>query len=414
MAKAPAWTPAEVQILRDLYPTRGLIAAVAGLPGRSDGAIHQKANELGLKTNAGSFRTGSFMELSEEAWRLKREEGLSYSSIGVVLGICEANATNAVLYAQCVKAGHRPIERTPGGKLLPEGRDRLRVLFRKGWTHRKIQEWTGAPASMLTRERRRYAVELKAKRLAPLPPIGGGERYSGAKIPRAIMREVERLYLEGFGAARITRMTGVSNTHCLRARAKLIKRLKRVGKCLPGCDATGVRRVMRDHGRRIPDTSIAKFKRLIREGETVARAAKLSIIGRSSADKIVKAMIADGFVLKTKPWRGGERQARQLLNAPELPGARWGIDRYRAHIHAGKSHAQAMEQVKAEWSGKMESQHVDFAARRAQQKVEQERPKSFEEVVAAVERGAKLVAAFRPTRAAPDVTLGGVATGALG
>ena len=414
MAKAPAWTPAEIQVLRDLYPAQGLIAAVAGLPGRSDGAIHQKAHKLGLKTNARSFRTGSFMELSGEAWRLKREEGLSYSSIGVVLGICEANATNAVLYAECVKAGHRTIERTAGGKLLPEGRDRLRVLFRKGWTHRKIQEWTGAPASMLTRERKRYSLELKAKRLAPLPPIGGGERHSGAKIPRAIIREVERLYLEGFGAARITKLTGVSNTHCLRVRTKLIRRLKRAGKRLPGCDETGVRRVMKDHGRRIPDTSIAKFKRLIRQGETVARAAKLSIIGRSSADKIVKAMIADGFVLVTKPWRGRARQAMQLLNAPELPGARWGIDRYRAHIHAGKPHAQAVELVRAEWTGKVEGQRAEYAVLRAQRKIEQNRPKSFEEQVAAVERGAKLVAAFRPTRATPDMTLGGVATGALG
>jgi transposase len=410
--KAPEWTEDEIEVLRTVYVDQGLVAAMKLLPGRNDGSIHQKAHKLGLKTTAQRFPLGSFMEIAEEAWHLRHEEKLSYASIGAELGVCEANATNAVLYAGCKRAGHRPIERSPGGKLLPEGRERLRLMFRKGWTHRKIQEWTGAPASMCSRERRRYAKELKAKGLAPLPAIGGGERYSGAKIAPAVKREVERLYLEGFGTAKITKMTGVSNTHCLRTRDRLIKRLKRQGKCLPGCDENGVRRVMREHSRRIPESSIAKFKKYIRDGETVARAARLAVIGRSSADKIVHQMIADGFVLRTKPWRGRDRQAKQLQSTQDIPGGRWGIDRYRAAIHAGKTHLQAVNEVRRDWEAKIAAERAEFAERHAQQKKDR-KPLSFEEQLAAVERGGKLVPAFRPTRPAPDMTLGGVATGAL-
>jgi transposase len=413
MAKALEWTPAEVEVLRTVYVEQGLVAATKLLPGRNDGAIHQKAHKLGLKTKAQQFRLGSFIELAEEAWRLRHEEHLSYSSIGVELGVCESNATNAVLYAECRRSGHRPIERAPGGKLLPEGRERLRIMFRKGWTHRKIQEWTGAPATMLTRERRRYAAELKARGMAPLPPIGGGARYSGAKIPRTVTRQVEALYLEGFGTAKVSARSGVSRTHCLRTRAKLIQRLKRKGECLPGCDSAGRRHAMRDHARRIPQSSIDRFKALIREGETVARAARLCVIGRSSADKIVKAMIAEGFVLCTKPWRGKGRQAKQLANMPEIPGGRWGIDRYRVHVHAGASHLVAVSRTRADWEAKLSAEREEAAQRRSKKEAEQPYSKSFEEQLAAIERGAKLMPTFRPTRPAPDMTPGGIATAAL-
>jgi hypothetical protein len=251
MARAPAWTDAELATLRATYPEQGLLAAIKLLPGRSAGSIYTKASALGLKTGSQTFRTGAFRELADHAWRLRHEEGLSYAAIGVVLGCCEANATNAVMYAACIKAGRRPIERTEGGRLLPEGRERLRLMLRKGWTHRRIQEWAGVPASMISRERRYYELELRSKRLAPLPPLGSGGRYSGAKIPKAVKREVERLYLEGYGTRNITVKTGVSNTHCLRTRAKLIKRLRQKGECLPGCDVAGKRRVFKDHIRHV-------------------------------------------------------------------------------------------------------------------------------------------------------------------
>lgn len=414
MGRAPEWTSPELEVLRTVYVDEGLVAAMKYLPRRNAGAIFQKAFKLGLKCEAQHFPTGRYQEISDEAWRLRHDEKLSYAAIGVVLGVCEAQATNAVLYAECIKAGHTPLQRHTGGKLHPDGRDRLRAMFRKGWTHRKIQEWTGCPAATLTRERKVYAAELKAKGLAPLPPIGGGERYSGAKIPKADSRKVEALYLEGFGTAKVSARTGVSKTHCLRMRTKLIKRLKRKGECLPGCDENGRRHVMKDHARRIPAMSIARFKKLIRKGETVARAARIAVIGRSSADKIVKAMVANGFALRTKPWRGRALQAKQRIGAQDLPGGRWGIDRYRAHVHAGMRHEKAAARAARDWQDKMAVERANRADRRLERKDEEARSRSFEEQLAAVAAGAKLGPTFRPTRRGPDFTLGGVATGAFG
>lgn len=408
MARGRDWSSAELHVLETVYVERGVLAAMAQLPGRSDGAIFQKAFKLGLKCAAQGFPRGSYREISEEAWRLRHEENLSYSSIGHLLGVCEAQATNAVLYAECIKAGHTPLQRHGGGRLHAEGRVRLRTMFRKGWTHRRIQEWTGCPAATLTRERKLYDAELKAKGLAPLPPIGGGLRYPGAKIPRDLRRAVERLYLEGFGTATVSRRTAVSKTHCLRTRQKLINRLRRKGECLPGCDIKGRRLVVIGHRRHIPPELIAHMRRLLlKGGASVAKCAEIAGIGSCSGYKIfhqLKAeMEAQGRALPMPDGRliGGSKRERARDSGLRLPGpGQWGLMRYRRLVHDGMAPAVARKQVVAEAGHRDAAEREKIEARRRQDAAiannERARPKSIEDQIRLIEQRKATIYVDRP------------------
>jgi hypothetical protein len=394
------WSDEEVEVLRTIYVRQGLEAAMAQLPGRPRQAIYVKANKLGIHTSHRPVRVGIYRQLGARALELRRQ-GLSYSAIGRELGMCEAAATNAVLHGECIAAGHRPIERDANGKITREGVERIRLMLRKGLKHRDIQNWCGVSAATITRERRRYEVYLKANGKAPLPPPGGGERYSGVAITKEQRAHVEQLYLQGFGAGKVSARSGVSRTHCLRIREKLIRRLKRRGECLPGCSPDGRRQQMKDHGRSIPAASLNKLRALLLDGEPVARAARAAVVGGSTAYRVYHQLraefAAEGKALPRKPWRGRHRQAVSKMSSPKLPGKRWGIDRYRMLVNAeGKSHEEAVAAVRAEWA-------------------EQLRAMPFEERIRLqLDNGAKIVAVLRPVRAVPDVTLGGVATAALG
>jgi hypothetical protein len=344
--------PTLTRVLATVYTSEGLLAARALLPGRSEGAIYTEANRLGFACAAPRVRLGSYQELSEEVWHLRKTEKLGFAAIGVMLGCCEAQASNAFFYAECIRAGHTPIERGPHGNLLDAGRQRLRVMLRKGWTHRKIQEWTGAPASMISRERKLYDQDLRTKGLAPLPPVGGGLRYSGAKIPTTVRREVERLYLEGFGTKNITVKTGVSNTHCLRTRTRLIKRLKRKGQCLPGCDADGKRRVFKEHLRHIPQASVDNMRALLLTGEvSILEAARQSIVSSASGYKIYhslkRELEAKGEPMPAHNWRHGTRRDRARVQAALPTGQRWFI-RHHVLMLEGMTSAEAQAQVRSE------------------------------------------------------------------
>ncbi|HEV2080568.1 MAG TPA: hypothetical protein VGR19_11820, partial [Allosphingosinicella sp.] len=206
-------------------------------------AIKQVARKLGLKEprrhNSLIYRLTP--DQVEEVIRLHDEEKIGFKPIGQRFGVCESTAANAYLAAMCVRRGYRPAQRDENGHLLPDEIERLRAFLRKGTKPRDIQIYMAISAGAISNERRQYNAELKAKGKRPLPPPGGGERYSGAKIPKETTRLVEQLYLEGIATPKVSERTGVSKTHCLRVRAKLIRRLKRKGECLPGCDAAGKR-----------------------------------------------------------------------------------------------------------------------------------------------------------------------------
>jgi hypothetical protein len=391
MDPRPRWQPHEIAILRTIYAEQGLAAAMKALPGRHRQAIFVKASKLGIKCIGQQFRVGWYVQHSEEAWHLRHEDKLSFVEIGRRLGVCEAQATNSVLYAECIKAGHTPLERHAGGRLRPEGRDRLRLMFRKGWTHRKIQEWTGCPAATLTRERKLYAAELKAKGLAPLPPIGGGLRYSGAKIPKALARRVEQLYLEGYGTKTVVTMTGVSNTHSLRTRTKLVLRLRRKGQCLPGCDIDGVRRIFKDHMRHVPQVSIDQLTQLLKSGRhSVNESARLAGVGSCFAYRFYHA---NKERLALPPLRGWGRKSQV---APFPGKGQWGFIRYRQLLREGRTPAEARTAVFAEHRALQEAELIERQAERDRILAEHRRPKSLDEQIALIEQGRASLYTERP------------------
>jgi hypothetical protein len=319
MARAPAWTPAELEILRTVYVKQGLEAAHALLPGRNPQSIYVRACKLRLNTEHRPCPEGKFRKLVEPAMRL-RAQGWSYAAIGAELGVCEATATNACLLGACREAGNRPIECDHNWKITDVGRERIRMMFRKGMKHRDIQVRLGVAAATLTRERRLYEKELKDRRLAPLPPPGGGERYSGVRVPPETKRLVVDLYLQGYGTAKVSARSGVSKTHCLRARAKLIKRLKRKGECLPGCDSDGVRRKMKDHLRAIPESSREELRRLLLAGEhSIVECGRRAAVGGCTAYKVFHQLEAEfaarGEVLPIKRRGSSKKDGVRLTSA---------------------------------------------------------------------------------------------------
>ena len=393
--RTPRWTREEVAILREHYPEGGLKAVLEKLPHRTWHAIHMKAQKLGIKCERkhdGGRRFCLTGDQLAQAIRLRENEGWSFAKIGAHLGRAEATVTNAVIAAQCVRQGYTPAERFENGRLAPAGIERLRWMLKKGLKGVEIQLRLGVSASMVAEQRRRYNAELKEKGKAPLPPPGAGQTYSGVRVPAAKKREVEQLFLEGFGSRKISELTGVSNTVCVRVRSKLVKRLRRDGKALPGCDLDGKRHVFRDHARHIPDELKAKLCSLLLQRVPVRRAAKLCGIGSCSAYQIRDAFKAEGVDIpkprlpgKTKPLQ------RQLMTAGAIPdGYLW---RFRELVR----------------------EHGDEEARRLLRVEisEARRSRSFEDTLKLVAQGqAKVVAVQRIVTAGPDCTLGGV-TGAI-
>lgn len=318
-----------------------------------------------------------------EAVRL-RDAGWPYTKIGEHFGCSESGASNSIIPALGARAGHRPAERDGRGHLLPREIERLRLMLLKGVKPVEIQLRMGLSASRIAEERRRYNRDLKERGKRPLPPPGNGEKYSGARLPREAKLAVERLYFEGFGGAKISKQTGVSYAHVQRIRQRLVRRLKRKGECLPGCDMTGKRHTMKDHARAITDQQREKLRELILARVPVRRAAAIAGIGSCSAYRIrdaLKVELGDEFP------------------APKLPGR---VSKLRAEL----MYAQA---VPAEhlWRFRvLVREHGEDDARRLLRAeiTEARRDETIEQKLA---RGAKVVPVFKPSHGY-DVTLGGV------
>jgi hypothetical protein len=308
-----AWLPEEVRILRTVYVKEGVDAALEFLPGRTRQATYVHANSLGIKSEHRPTRRGIYRALATEALELRRK-GLSCTAIGRELGMCEATATNAVLFAECIEAGHEPLERGPDGRISPAGRARLRGMLAQGLKHRDIQVQCGISASRITYERKLYERELEEAGLAPLPPPGNGERYSGVPVDAAARKLVEGLFLEGFGTAKINERTGISKTSCVRIRARLIKRLKRSGRCLPGCDINGKRRGrLKESLHYNHPKQFERLEELLEAGWTVLRAAAFAGMNRIAADRYVHARRAAGVIYPKREWRGRPAPAVQAI-----------------------------------------------------------------------------------------------------
>lgn len=403
MPKSPPWTSEERAILAELYPTEGLNGVTDALPERSWCAIQQMAHKMGLKTVIVGSAPKPKLQGSRlaEAVRLREEENWSFARIGAAMGVSEAGACNAVMAELCVRKGHRPARRDRFGRLYPEEVDRLRLMLRKGLRGIEIQLRMGISAGRIAEERRRYSRELKANGKAPLPPPGGGVAYSGVKLTKAKRAEVETLFQQGLGTAKISERTGVSKTSCTRIRNRLVRRLARKGLTLTGCDARGVRHAQAESARFVTDAQRDALRALLMEQWPVARAARHVVIGNSTAyrirDELVRDLARRGEALPPPRLPGRSREG--LAHDPHWPPI--GVKQ----IYAFRKLLATMtfDDAKTHWC------HERAEERRA----EAGRPKSFEEQLEAVRAGAKIAIRQPIRKADPAYTLGGVATGSL-
>lgn len=403
MPKSPPWTSEERAILAELYPTEGLNGVTDALPERSWCAIQQMAHKMRLKTVIVGAAPKPKLQGSRlaEAVRLREEENWSFARIGALLGVSESSACNAVMAELCVRSGHRPASRDRFGRLHSEEIDRLRLMLRKGLKGIDIQLRMGISASRIAEERRRYSRYLKANDKAPLPPPGGGDAYSGVKLTRAKRAEVEALFQQGLGTAKISERTGVSKTSCTRIRNRLIRRLARKGLTLAGCDQRGVRHVQAESARFVTDGQREALRALLLDRWPVRRAALHVAIGLSTAYRIRDDLAAELA-------RRGE-----TLPPPRLPGrSREGLTPEPNWPPIGVKQIYAFRQLLASRTFDDAKAHWRHA-RAEERRAEAARPKTFEEQLEAVRAGAKLTIRQLIRKADPTYTLGGVATGAL-
>lgn len=374
--RTPRWTAPELDILTAQYPDRGIDVADQ-LPGRSWHSIHVKAHILGLKcrkvTDAPKPRlSGADLE---EAIRLREVEGWSFARIGAKFGIAEASANNAVLIALCSRRGFTPAERDQYGRLTEQGRERVRYALKKGLKGVDIQLRLGVSASCVAEQRRRYNRDLQERGKAMLPAPGAGEAYSGVKLSKAKRLEVEQCFLQGFGTAKVAERTGASKTSCTRIRNRLVKRLKRKGETLPGCDINGVRRTVAESTMFIPASQRDALRAMLLDRVPVRRAAAIAAIGTSSAYRIRDELAAE------------LEQRGEKLPPPILPG------RGRADVYDQAHWPPKGAAALATFRALLRDHDFDDAkalwrrSRREEAQVEARRPKSFEEQLALVATG---------------------------
>jgi hypothetical protein len=397
--RLPRWTAEELAVLREHYPAHGVEAVRARLPHRSWQSIYVKANKLGIhslwrgKGNSPAPRlTGDNLE---EAIRLREEQGWSFERIGVHFGVAEASACNAVMIALCTRRGFTPAQRNARGCLTPEGLDRVRYALKKGLKGIDIQLRLGVSAACVAEQRRRYNRELAERGKALLPPPGGGERYSGVPVTNEQRKAVEVLFMAGLGTMKVAQRTGVSKTSCTRIRTRLVRRLKRKGECLPGCDAQGVRHHQAESTRHVHPTQVEACRRLLLDRVPVRRAAALTALGACTAyrlrDELRAELAAQGRQLPTPLFPGRRpRAAPDPFWPPHGP----------ADLYAFRALLAEMpfEPAKAKWRADRRRERDEARA------AEAARPKAFEDQLARVAAGAGLTRALTRAHLEPQFT----------
>ncbi|BBD97569.1 hypothetical protein SAMIE_1010700 [Sphingobium amiense] len=378
--RSAPWTAQEIAILRAWYPAEGHGIAPR-LPGRSVHALQVKANKLGLTTAHRSSAPKSRLqgEALDEAVRLREVENWSFSAIGKHFGVCEASASNAVTTALCVRRGYRPAERDQHGRLTVEGIERLRYALKKGLKGIDIQLRLGVSAACVSEQRRRYNRELLARGKALLPPPGGGQAYSGARLSPAKRKQVEQLFLQGLGTQKIAEHTGVSRTSCTRIRTRLFRRLRRRGEVLPGCDAAGVRHVHAESARFVTDEQKELLRAMLLDRMPVQRAARELVIGASTAyhlrDAFAAELAAEGQALP--PPRRPGRVRRTPVRNPSWPP----VSSQEMYAFRRLLGTMGFAEAKAHW------QDTRREAARAAREAAAMRKLSFEEQLARVASG---------------------------
>lgn len=401
--KIQRWTKPEIAILREVYPKEGLNGCADALADRSWQAIHQKASKLGIRcekvTPAPKGRLQG-VDL-ERAIQLREIQKMSFARIGAEFGICEASACNSVMNALCTRHGFTPAQRDANGRLTDDGKERLRFALKKGLKGIDIQLRLGLSASRIALERRRYDAELKERGKAALPPPGLGVVYSGTKLSREQKAAVEALFMTGLGTAKVSQRTRVSLTSCTRIRNRLVKRLRRKGECLPGCDIHGNRHVQAESSRFISDEMKSMLRDVLLDRTPVRRAAMMLAMGLSNAykirDQLSAELQAQGKELP-KPIRPGSSR-HGLARDPNWPPADV------KEIYSFRTLLRDMQfaEAKAKWMADRRAERTEAAeAKRA----EAQRPKTFQEQLAAIAQGrATIVPAFTRVHLEPQLTV---------
>lgn len=397
--KAAPWSTDELTILRRDYPTGGYQAVILALPHRTWRAVYVMASRLGLRSAVAAPARKLTLrgESLKRAVVLRETDGWSYARIGAEFGVCETAASNAIQSALCARLGHRPAERDATGRLVPTEIERMRYMLKKGLRGIEIQRRMAVSAGTVSEQRRRYNAELQARGKALLPPPGNGERYCGAKLTPETKREIERLLLTGMGCPKVSDATGAGKTQVVRIRALLVARLKRRGEALPGCDVDGKRVQVFGSKGFIPEETKDRFRRLILARMSVQRAAKQCGIGGCSAyrlrDGLKAEFAARGETLPPPILLGRMKEsARSALKQEAVrPEHKFRLRRLIHELGDEAGRAVLARQLRAE------------APVRS----------SFENQLARVAAGARLVSTFRPSKPLPDMTLGGVSSGAL-
>lgn len=408
--RAPSWTSEEIAILIDVYPREGINGAADALPERSWGAIQNMAHKLGVRSALVDVPAPAAKldgDDLEEAIVLRERDGWSFEAIGKKFGVCETAAQNAVLIALCPRKGFRPAERDENGRLLPEGIDRLREMLRQGRKAVDISLRLGLSAARIAKERRDYNADLKARGKRPLPPPGGGERYSGARVPKDVYAQVDALLMAGHGGPRIAMITGVSKAYVQRRRRKLITRLARKGECLPGCDAAGKRIAYKDSLGSVSDAQKAIVRAELMKGTPVARTAKIAVVSSSFCYQLrdeLKAELERAGKSLPPIVRLGRIKAEAVDRQLDwLPKGKKNLLLYRRFLaECGNDPAEAKRRTISELMPRVI----------AMPKPKRTEPLSFEEQLARIERGEVRTITKIPLRR-PDYagTLGGVASG---
>lgn len=439
------WTETDIKRLRKLYPSLGQIETAKRM-NRTKAAIAGRAHLLGLEAHVIINPPIVTPEQVDQGIALV-ECGMGVETAAREIGCTPASFTNAYHIEVGRRRGTIPAPRDRLGGLLPEGVERIREHLRNGAFGWQIMQDCQVSAGCVSEQRRRYAKELAKARKPKLPPPGGGIAYSGVKVPAAKRQAVEQLFLDGFGTLQAFRKTGVSKTVCVRIRAALIRRLKRQGRCLPGCDENGVRRLIKESPAHIHPRQKADLRELLLEGVPVTAAAKIVGMGGSKAyeerDRLKTELAAIGEELPP-PRRMGRhafpvgpgtlKQAKAWTIAKPTVEAIVAIARVIHEQHEQAETRRILEEAAAKRLAAEERRRevaaaeeqrmrlMDMAIARAAQERPTWRPQpkpekkklSFEEQLAAVERGeARIVRKIEIHKPLPEQTLGGISSAML-
>lgn len=328
------------------------------------------------------------------------ESGTSMEAVARAVGMPCPTVQNGVMAALCVRRGFRPAERNANGYLTPAGLERLREMLRKGMKGVDIQLRLGVSASTISNERRRYDADLKTRGKRPLPRLGGGQMYCGARLTRDQVKQIDELLMTGLGSQQVADRTGVSSTSVIRLRAKLVKRLARNGQALTGCDKKGKRLKLLNLVHAVPECAKDKLRALILDRVPVSRAAMMANVGSSFAYKIrdaIRAELAAQGEELPPPVKLGRTRARE-------------VDFRAAWLPKGRNNMVLHRQMLSACGGdEVEARRRTIRAIAERDGADPALAEQFDRL----RRGASVAPRINIRRPDPTMTLGGVATGAL-